>query len=314
MKARVLAVALATILGAAVGVERAQAQRVLAWTTPWGDPDLQGTWTNATTTPLERSDPLGRSVLSDAEASSMDAEFARTCTACTTWWEKGATVASKRTSIVIDPADGRIPALTPEGQRQTDARAEARRGHGVADSWEDRPLQERCLLFHGVPPLPTNYNNNYQILQTSDVVAIVYEMIHEARIIPLDGRAHLSPAIAQWMGDSRGRFEGDTLVVETTNFSDKVYSLRGSANEPAFLGTGKTMRVIERFRRVAPDRIDYHFTIDDPATYSRPWTGWLPFLRLDGRLYEYACHEGNSQMSTILAGARRGDRAAQSPR
>lgn len=313
MKARLLAVAVALAVG--VSAESSRAQRTARWTTPWGDPDLQGAWTNATTTPLERSDASAKAVLSDADANAIDAEFARTCAACKTWWDRGATVASRRTSIVVDPPDGRIPALTPEGRREAEARAEARRGRGVADSWEDRPLQERCLLFHGVPPLPTNYNNNYRIFQTRDVVAILYEMLHEVRIVPLDGRPHLAPAISRWMGDSRGRWEGDTLVVDTTNFSDKVYSLRGAAaNEPAFLGTGRTMRVVERFTRTASDRIDYYFTIDDPATYTRPWTGWLPLLPLDGHLYEYACHEGNSQMSSILAGARREEEAARSPR
>jgi hypothetical protein len=205
--------------------------------------------------------------------------------------------------LIIEPADGKLPSLTQEGQRRSDAVTEARRARGPADSYEDRPLQERCLLYHGVPPLPTGYNNNYQIIQTPGYVAIVYEMLNEVRLIPLDSRPHVGSGIRQWMGDSRGRWEGRTLVVETTNFNNQWNLFR-------FPASGTKTRVVERFTRVDADHIDYRFTIDDPATYTRPWTAALPFTRIDGPIYEYACHEGNIGMEGILSGHRADETAA----
>jgi hypothetical protein len=290
-----------------------------AWTpgrTAWGEPDLQGVWSNATITPLERRDgQSGKDLLSDEEAAALnseaesraedrsgagtDADVARAYNAF--WWDRGKSLA--RTSLIVDPAEGKLPPLTAEGQKRRQAAMDARKLRGPADSWEDRPLQERCILYHGVPPLPTGYNNNYQIVQTPGYVAIYSEMIHEIRLIPVDARAHLASTIGQWMGDSRGHWEGDTLVVETTNFDARTTFRFPAANE--------TIRVIERFKRVAPDKIDYQFTVQDPTTYTRPWTALLPMTRIDGPIYEYACHEGNYGMFGILSGHRAQEKAAE---
>jgi len=282
--------------------------------TSWGEPDLQGIWSNATTTPLERPSGLAeKDLLSEDEKSEQDEQTAerlntdRRDGAGTDvdvdraynnfWWERGKSIG--RTSLIVDPLDGRIPPLTPEGQRRADAVAAARREHGPADSWEDRNLHERCLVYHAVPPLPTGYNNNYQIVQTHEYVAILSEMIHEVRLIPLDGRPHLGQSIRQWFGDSRGHWEGHTLVVDTTNFTDL-----NDLNQRIRRGSGATLHVVERFTRVDADKIDYQFTVDDPATFTRPWTATLPMAKIPGPIYEYACHEGNYGMSGILAGHR----------
>ena len=289
--------------------------------TPWGDPDLQGTWNNTTVTPLERPGELaGKQVLTDEEANTFEKQSLERASADRRdgsreadlgraynefWFDRGTRVETRRTSLVIDPADGRIPALIPEGQAREAARADRRRRRGPSDSWEDRSLPERCILNHGVPPLPTGYNNNYQILQIPGYVVILYEMLYEPRIIPLDGRPHVGQDIRLWRGDSRGRWEGDTLVVDTTNFSDKVI-IRGINRDPT-----EALRVTERFKRVNASTIDYQFTIDDPNTWTRPWTAAVPMARTDERMYEYACHEGNYGMFGILAGARAEERAAE---
>ena len=195
-----------------------------------------------------------------------------------------------------------MPPLTPEGQKLLDARAAARRTRGPADSWVDRPLQERCILYHGVPPLPTGYNNNYEIAQAPGLVAILHEEIHEVRLIHLDGRPHAGTSIRQWLGDSRGHWEGDTLVVETTNFHhDATFRFPADAD---------TLRVVERFRRAGRDAIDYRFTVYNPTMYTRPWTATLPMRKSDGKIYEYACHEGNYGIANVLAGHRAQEKAA----
>ena len=288
------------------------------WTagrTPDGQPDLQGIWTNSTMTPLERPRELsGREYLTEREAAENEK---RILAAVSTdrrdggaevdvgrsynelWRERGPLL--QRTSLIVDPPDGRLPPLTPEGQKRAAARAEDRRKRGPdpADSWEDRNLAERCIT-RGAPKLPGGYNNNFQIFQTSGYVAILQEMIHEVRIIPLDGRPHVSQNIRLWMGDSRGHWEGDTLVVDTTNFNDKIVS--NSFN--CCPGSGSGLHVVERFKRLDADTIDYQYTVDDPATYTRPWTASVPMTRIEGPLFEYACHEGNYAMVGILAGAR----------
>jgi hypothetical protein len=291
------------------------------WTqphTPDGQPDLQGVWSNATTTPLERPAALAdKQVLTEEETAELqkqtsenrntdrrdgkgtDADVARAYNEF--WWDRGNVL--NRTSLIVDPPDGRLPPLTTAGQKIMDARAEAKRSRGPADSWEDRPLQERCLLYHGVPPLPTGYNNNYQILQSPGLVAIVHEMIHEVRLIPLDGRPHLPPNVRQWMGDSRGHWEGKTLVVETTNFNDNPRLFRFPASA--------STRVEERFTRIDAGHIDYRFTVDDPAMYTKAWTAILPMTKIEGPIYEYACHEGNTAMVGILAGARAQEKATE---
>jgi hypothetical protein len=288
--------------------------------TPWGDPDLQGIWNNGTVTPLERPSELaGKQVFTDEEASAFTKQARERANADRRdgspradidraynefWFDRGTTVDTRRTSLIVDPINGRIPALTPEGQAREAARADRRRRRGPSDSWEDRSLTERCILNHGVPPLPTGYNNNYQILQTPGYVVILYEMLYEPRIIPLDGRRHVGRDIKLWRGDSRGRWDGNTLVVETTNFSDKVM-IRGINIDPT-----EALHITERFTRVNANTIDYQFTIEDPNTWTRPFTGSVPMTRTDELMYEYACHEGNYGMFGILAGARAEERAA----
>ena len=288
------------------------------WTpprTPWGHPDLQGIWSNATTTPLERpAEFADKPLLSDEEFAAANAAVATRRntdrapragdpgTYNEFWWERGNLL--KNTAIIVDPPSGKVPPLTAEGQKRAKAYADPRKDNGPADSWEDRNLHERCILYHGIPPLPTGYNNNYQILQTPTYVAIRYEMLAEMRIIPLDGRPHVPPAIKNWMGDSRGRWEGDTLVVETTNFNYAAGGLYELGSVMHLQGTGDTLRVVERFRRSDATTIDYTFTVDDPTVFTQTWTGRLPLVAFDGEIFEYACHEGNVAMEGMLRGAR----------
>jgi len=301
--------------------------------TPWGHPDLQGVWNNATTTPIERPIELaGQEILTDEEVAERDTEFAqarsldrrddeapglgtepggRLTVADVSraynefWVERGTTIANNRTSIIVDPPNGRRPALTQDGRQRQESRAEFRRGRGPSDSWEDRRLAERCLIYRGVPPMPTLYNNNYQIAQTPEYVAIFQEHIHEVRLIPIDGRPHLDDGVRQWLGDSRGHWEGDTLVVETTNFHDKAI-IRGFDGD-----LGENLHVVERFTRIDANAIDYEFTVRDPATWTTAWSGSLPMTRVDSLVYEYACHEGNRGMFNLLAGARVEEKTAQ---
>jgi hypothetical protein len=219
------------------------------------------------------------------------------------WWDRGTKVVkTRRTSMVVDPPDGRIPALTPEAQKKAAERVEYRRLH-PADGPEHRPLAERCVLWPtaGPPMLPSAYNNNYQIVQAPGYVMILVEMIHDARIIPTDGRPHLPPGVRQWLGDSRGRWEGNTLVVETTNFTDKT----------TFRGSGDTLRLIERFTRTDPGTLTYEFTVEDETSFVRPWTAEIPMVKAEGPLFEYACHEGNYGMENVLAGARAEEKRAK---
>jgi len=287
------------------------------WTplrTAWGEPDLQGIWSYATLTPLERpGGPGGKEVLSEEEVAALDedarkgadrrdggpeADLARAYNAF--WYDRGKS--DGRTSLIVDPPDGRLPPLTPEGQKRQAARAEQLRAHPF-DSWEDRPLQERCITYHGVPPLPTGYNNTYQIFQTPGSVVILDENIHDVRTIPLDGRPHVGQSLRQWNGNSRGRWDDNTLVVETTNYSPKTIF--------RFPGAGETLHAVERFTRVAADKIDYRFTIEDPTTYTRPWTVALPMTNLpDYVIYEYACHEGNYALAHVLSSTRAQEKAA----
>ena len=276
--------------------------------TPWGDPDLQGIWTNTTTTPLERPDDLAdQDVLTEEEraardaagdeareARGIDAGTGETGSYNNFWVERGVRMA--RTSLIIDPPDGRLPLAPAEVERR--ASRESYRGREPAGP-EDRNLYERCIS-RGMPGsmMPGFYNHNYQIMQAPGYVVIYVEMIHDARIIPLDGRPHPDPRIEQWMGDSRGHFEGDTLVVETTNLTP----IAGRAL--TVFGANPTTRLVERFTRTGEDSIDYEYTVTDPTEYSRPWTASIPMTTLDGSLYEYACHEGNYGLENILAGAR----------
>ncbi len=286
--------------------------------TPWGDPDLQGIWSYATITPLERPATLAeREFLTAEEVSEQNQREAGRASSerraeltpdrdlalayNQVWWDRG--MSTGRTSLIVDPPNGRLPPLTPEAQRRQVAQREYRRAHPY-DSWEDRPLQERCMTYQRVPPVPSGYNNTYHILQTPGHVAIFNEMVHDVRFVPLDGRAPIDDGIRQWNGDSRGRWEGDTLVVETANYRDTT-TWRG------FPGT-RALRAVERFTRIDADTIDYRFTIDDDATYEQPFTVELPLTRPpDYVIYEYACHEGNYSIANVLAGERALEMAAE---
>ena len=310
------AVAFAAVLLLAVEAAGQRAPR-----TAWGHPDLQGTWTNVTATPLERPPDLaGKSVLTEEERAERFRQFTRETTTDTVprvgstgshneyWRERG--VLLRRTSLLVDPPDGRLPPLTPEGRRVRDGLATAWKT-APADGPESRDLFERCVT-RGLPGtmMGNFYNHNYEILQTPDHVVVLAEMIHDARIIPLDGRPHVDPRIGQWLGDSRGRWEGDTLVVETTNLRavDQTTISRGLG--VITLGTSAAARVVERFTRRGPDAIDYRVTVDDPTIYTAPWTAAVPMTTREGPLFEYACHEGNYGMTGILAGHRAEERAA----
>jgi len=316
-----LATALIVVISLTTGTLNGQTraasnQSSKKWTqlkTAWGDPDLQGIWSYASITPLERpSDQGAKEFLTAEEVAAANNEAAtradrRIADARADvelaynafWWDRG--TSTGRTSLIIDPADGRLPKLTAEGERRRAEAAAYRRDHQW-DSYEDRPLQERCITYHGVPPLPTGYNNNYQIYQTPGFVTILDENIHDARVVPLDGRPHLPPNLRLWNGDSRGHFEGNTLVVETTNYSSKT-SFRFAAN-------AETLRAVERFTRIAEDKVDYRYTIYDSSTYTKPWTVALPMTAIEGPIYEYACHEGNYGLEHVLQGARAQDKAA----
>jgi hypothetical protein len=297
-----------------------------AWTptrTPWGDPDLQGVWNDATSTPLQRpSTRAGKDVLSDEEANEFQQELAFDLTrdrrdggpevdvnrAYNDHWMDARRLkitADRRTSLIVDPSDGRIPPLVPldaERQKTRAARADAnaRFNAGMPDSAGDMSLPVRCVIRTDSPPyLPTIYNNDFQIFQSPGFVVIAPEMIHSARIIPLDGRPHLGKNLRQWLGDTRGRFDGRTLVIETTNFrSDDGVVFQGA--NPA------TYKITERFTRVAPDTISYEFTVEDPTTWTRPWTALIPWTRIDPaeQMYEYGCHEDNFDIVHLLSGAR----------
>ena len=314
----VLAVLVSVPAAAQTSTAAAKPTAAAKWTpprTPDGHPDLQGLWSYATLTPLERpAEFAGKEFLSEREAADYEkrtliennrdrrdgsAEADVTRAYNDFWWDRGTkVVVTRRTSLVVDPPDGKIPPLTPEAQKRAAARAEARRLH-PADGPEDRPLGERCILFGGggAPMLPTAYNNNAQFFQTRDYVVIVNEMVHDARVISLDGRPPLPSNVRQWLGDSRGRWEGDTLVVETTNFTDQTN----------FRGSGENLRLTERFTRVSKDTLLYQFTVDDPTSFTKPWKVELPLWRNPELMYEYACHEGNSGMAGVLAGYRKAE-------
>jgi hypothetical protein len=282
------------------------------WTakTAWGEPDLQGIWSYASLTPLERPAALaGREFFTPEEAAAREASAGADSPPPpgdpgaynALWFDRGKIASNLRTSLIVDPPDGRLP-LTADGLKRKAAQAELDRVH-AADSWLDLPAWDRCITYHGVPPISTGYNNTYQIVQAPGSVAILSENIHDVRIIPLDGRPHLAANIGQWNGDSRGHWEGNTLVVETTNYSDKT-ELR--------FPSSRNTHAVERFTRVNENLIDYQFTIVDPTMYTRPWTAVRPMPRLANyQIFEYACHEGNYALSHILSQARAQEKAAQ---
>jgi hypothetical protein len=335
----------AAVLGQQTTARSGAANSAKTWKAPRtvdGQPDLQGIWTNATITSLERPAELaGKAVFTAVEAAEYEKVVAvrndvdqrpadrQTDVALGyngAWWDRGTRVVKTlRTSLIVDPPDGRIPALTPEAQKRVAARAEANR-QKCATSYctpganpvpatgpEDRSLAERCIVWpvSGPPMLPAGYNNTYQIIQTEGHVAILVEMIHDVRIIPLDHapfdhapldrpgqqRPHLPSNVRTWLGNSHGHWEGDTLVVETTGFR----------NERNFRNATGNMRILERFTRMDPETLMYKFTVEDPETFTRPWTAELPMTATPGPLFEYACHEGNYGMEGILGGARKSE-------
>jgi hypothetical protein len=281
--------------------------------TPWGHPDLQGTWDYRTITPLERPRELaGRELYTEEEAAKLEGRAGRRMDGPPESVQPGLTHAQymtdpgqrladgRRTSLIVDPPDGRIPPLTNEGKARVARQPNRAASGAVIASWLDRGNQERCITY-GLPnaSLPTLYNNNIMIVQAPDSVSIVHEMIHEARIIPLDGRPRLSGKIGQWIGSSRGHWDGDTLVVETTNFS-------GQQN---YRGSTSGLQLTERYTRVGKDRLEMRLTVTDPTTWEKPWTVLLPMRPTEGEMIEYACHEGNYSMFNLLEVARDEEKA-----
>ena len=305
--------------------------------TPWGAPDLGGVWDFRTITPLERPEALAdREFLTEEEAAGLEQEVierdarllnrpAETVTAggsvdrradgspgfYNNFWLDGGTrtIGTRRTSLVIDPPNGRLPALTASAQRRADETLAYRRAH-PADSWLDLDAGDRCLLGlnAGPPIVPAAYNQNLQVFQTADHVMLLTEMVHTVRVVPLDGRPRLPADIQQWSGDSRGRWEGDTLVVETTNFvPDRWWT---SSNPMGALGSSANLRLVERLTRIDAETLEYEFTVHDPETWASPWTASIPMQRSEQPLFEYACHEGNYSLPNMLAGEREAERAA----
>lgn len=282
------------------------------WTpshTPDGQPDLQGTWTNATLTPFERPTELaGKPFLTEAEAAALEANY-RGSFYANTFGDPGigTIVSTRRTSLVVDPPDGRAP-IRPEAEKRRDSIRDR-----SSDALEYMTMWDRCIT-RGVPGaiFPTLYNNGYQILQAPGYVAIVYEMIHDARIIPLDGRPHVGPNIRQWMGDSRGHWEGQTLVVDTTNFNGKgTIATHEGAGRLKGTQQSQLAHVVERFTRVDASTIKYEGMIDDPEVYTQPWRWEIPLTRDPNyHLYEYACHEGNATEIELILGEGPGAEAA----
>ena len=333
MHGRVLGCVGAAALAAAVGLSSAPAAAQDAPRTAWGAPDLQGVWDFRTITPLERPEALGeQAFLTEEEAANLEQEViernvelagrAARRTSVTEsvdrgeegapgfynnfWLDRGTrTVGTRRTSLVVDPPNGRLPELSPAGRERTTGRRDYLREH-PADSWLDRSAFDRCILgFNAGPPItPGGYNQNLQVFQTPDHVVLITEMVHTVRVVPLDGRPSLPGHVRQWSGDSRGRWEGDTLVIETSHFND----------QRRWRGTTRNMTLVERLTRVDADTLAYEYTVDDPETWTRPWTASIPMRRSDEPLYEYACHEGNYSMPGILGGHRADEAAAADSR
>jgi hypothetical protein len=303
-----------------------------SWTparTADGHPDFQGVWANNTVTPLQRPKQWeGKARLTDAEVDELQ-RFARQITEndgdaqfgdgflnavlnriakpgsydpgtgnYNQFWVVERDWHDRRTSLVVDPPDGRLPAMTPDAQKRRAAELEHRKTHAFEDP-EVFPLGERCVNF-GVPRVQAGYNSYLQIVQTPGYVMIMNEMAHDARVIPLDGRPHLDPRVRVWNGDSRGRWDGDTLVIDTTNFSPKS----------EFMGAHENLHLIERLTRASGEVLNYEFTVDDPTTWTRAWTAMIPLKLKDEMIFEYACHEGNEAIPDMLRGHRFEEREA----
>jgi len=320
----VIVAAAPAFLGAQAPAAKPKGAGKSTWTlarTPDGQPDFQGVWANNSVTPLQRPPQwAGKQFLNDQEMAALkkavanavsdeaDAVFGDSLVLAAIANEKGRSFepstgnynnfwlverdVDNRTSLITDPADGRIPTLTPEAAERAAALAAARRIH-PADGPEDRSLGERCLTF-GTPRVGAGYNSYYQIVQAPGYVAIIHELGHEVRVIPIESRPHVGSHLRQWLGDSRGHWDGDTLVIETTNFSSK-------AN---FQGSSTGLRLVERFKRVGERTLNYEFTVSDSTVWARPWTVMIPLKGTDEKIYEYACHEGNTGLEGILSGHR----------
>ena len=317
----VVAVAIALTVALAGQTPAKPAKAYAVPRTPWGDPDLQGVWNDATSTPLQR--PNGtKDVLTDEEAADFQASLAHDLTrdrrdggpevdvnrAYNDHWMDARRLkitADHRSSLIVEPRDGRIPPLVPlsperQAARAARAAANGRFNQGLPDDYTDMSLPVRCIIRTDSPPyLPTIYNNDFQIFQSPGIVAISPEMIHSARMVYTDGRPHLSGNLHQWLGDSRGHWDGTTLVVETTNFRSDDGVIFQGANPESF-------RITERFTRVDPTSINYEFTVEDPTTWTKPWTAIIPWTKIDPgeQMYEYGCHEDNFDIVHFLKGAR----------
>ena len=297
-----IAVGTALLLPVHVNGQPAAANTVSESRTLWGDPDLQGIWNHGTATPLERPDAQsGREFLTEEEIAEVNLNATTFASSERRgdlskdldvglaynqfWWDRG--LSDGRTALIVDPPSGKIPYMS------TTQPTPGFRQPRTSDGPEDRNLWERCIT-RGVPRLGGAYNNNFRLIQAPGSVVILHEMVHESRIVPMDGRPHVNADIRQWNGDSRGRSEGETLVVETTNFSDKT----------SFRGSSSGLKVIERFRRADANTLQYQVTLEDSTTWTQPWTAALALPMTEGDMFEYACHEGNYGMTNLLAGAR----------
>jgi hypothetical protein len=315
--------AAATALGFALALLVSPLAAQKKWTVPRladGHPDFQGFWNNTTYTPLERPKGIDREFFTQAEvveqmkrAASEEAEQTTPGTVADVHYDftqfgldksQSPLALNLRTSLIVDPPDGRLPPMTEDGKRRAAARAEARKRAGaITDAAQNQSFMVRCILMdrNGPPMLAGAYNNNYQIVQSADTVMILVEMLHDPRIIPTDGRPPLPSSIRQLEGSSRGRWERDTLVIETTNFTDQT----------AFQGASADMKLTERFTRTSDDTLTYRFTVDDPTVWTRPWTAEVPWKKAIGPIFEHACHEGNYSLTNLLRGAREDEKRAR---
>jgi hypothetical protein len=333
MKGQAASLAIVAALASASVVAHAQAQTPKASAskaytpsrTPWGDPDLQGIFTNKNEQgiPLERPREFEGRQAADVTSAELAALVKQRQQALLklapiiggeetgagpTHWYENYNAKNSRAWMITDPADGLTPARTPDALRRAADLAAMHRGRGEADSYEDRSLYDRCIT-RGIPGsmMPTIYGMSYQIVQGPGVVAIRYEMIHEARIIPLDGRPHPGPNVRTFMGDARGHWDGTTLVVETTNFNGRIGSDNGYPSPDQ--GTSANLRIVERFKPVAPGIVEWSVTMDDAQTWARPWTFAMNLSKDDTEpIFEYACHEGNYGLRNILSAARAEER------
>jgi hypothetical protein len=306
-------------------IAAATAQRT--WTPPRtadGRPDMQGYWTNATFTPLERPKELGtKEFYTEAEAAAVEKQRLQQDNSQSpddvhydnVIWQGESyqkTISNRRTSMIFDPPDGRIPPLSAEGQKQAVNVAAAARRRAAAEKAQDRTLAERCISWgnEGPPMIGSTYNANLQIIEPPGAFVVHHEIIHGVRNIPLDGSPHLAPGIQQLDGDSRGHWEGDTLVVDTTNYNDETPFRGPPSNTRQDIFSDHNMHVVERFTMTDPNTILYRFTVEDPTVWTKPWSGELVMHRFPGPIFEYACHEGNYGLKNILAGARQAEREA----